>query len=53
MWRLAVALGWFATAVALSLLLGTADYILVAGLGLILFMALPGWAMVAAARREA
>ena len=52
-WRLVVALGWFATAVALSLILGTADYILVAGLALIFFMAVPGWAMLSSAKREA
>ncbi len=52
-WRLGVALCWFSTAVALSLLLGTATYILVAGAALILFMALPGWVMLSMARREA
>ena len=52
-WHLAVALGWFATAVGLSLLLGTVDYILVAGLALILLMALPGLIMLSTARRAA
>jgi hypothetical protein len=52
-WMLGVALGWFASAVALSLLLGTATYILVAGLALLLFLAAPGWVMLRAAKREA
>ncbi len=52
-WTLAVALGWFAAAVALSLLLGTATYVLVAGLALILLMAAPGYAMMRLAAREA
>jgi hypothetical protein len=52
-WHLAVALAWFATAVALSLVLGTTTYVLIAALALIFLMALPGYAMLRAARREA
>ena len=53
LWTLVVALGWFATAIALSLELGTTDYILIAGFALILFMAAPGLILMSTARREA
>ena len=53
LWLLVVALGWLAVSVAMSVLLGTTTYVLVAALALLVLMALPGLAMVAAARRQA
>ncbi len=44
-WRLAVALGWFATAIGLGLTLASSAYLLVAGLGLLAWMAVPGAVM--------
>lgn len=52
-WRLWIGLGALAWAVVLGALIGTTTYILAVGAGLLLFMALPGWIMMRAARRAA
>jgi hypothetical protein len=52
MWLLAVALGWYATAIWLGFVIGTPMYVLVLGVALILLMALPGFALVRLAKRQ-
>lgn len=52
-WLLAVALGWFASAILLSVCIGSTTYILVAALSLFLLMALPGFVMMRLARAGA
>lgn len=50
-WHLAVALGWFATAVAMAVsVMSSAFYIFFAGAGLWFCMALPGWVILRNAR---
>lgn len=44
-WMIATAIGWFAAAVAMGLLIGSATYALVAGLALMLLMVGPGLIM--------
>jgi hypothetical protein len=53
LWMLAIGLGWYATAITMAVLINTLDYALVAGLALLLFMALPGLVMMRLARRSA
>src|SRR5438105_2964256 len=50
-WLLAVALGWFASAILLGFLIGTTTFVLVAALVLFGFMALPGLVMMRLAQR--
>ncbi len=56
LWRrlpvLGVALGWFAAAFIMAAAPGVATFIAIAGLAMLLLMALPGWAMLRAAQRE-
>lgn len=52
LWLLAVALGWFATAILLGFLIGSIpEFVLVCALSLWLFMALPGYVMMQLAKR--
>lgn len=52
LWLLAVALGWFATAIVLGFLIGeVAEFVLVCALSLVLFMAVPGYVMMQLAKR--
>lgn len=51
-WRLAVALGWFAAAVGLAAGPGDASFIAIAGLAMLLLMALPGWVMMRTAKGD-
>jgi hypothetical protein len=51
-WRLAVALGWFAAAVGMAAGPGVAGFIAIAGLGMLLLMALPGWIMMRTAGND-
>ncbi len=50
-WLLAVALGWFASAILLGFLIGTTTFVLVAALALLGLMALPGLVMMRLAQR--
>jgi hypothetical protein len=50
-WGLVVAAGCFATAIACSALINTPEHWLAMGLGLLLFVAVPGWLMMRRARR--
>jgi hypothetical protein len=53
-WLVLVAVGWFAAAIVMAASVGSIGlYVLVAGLGIWLCMALPGWALVRSARRAA
>jgi hypothetical protein len=52
-WRLWTGLGALVCAVVLGALIGTSAYILAVAVGLLLFMALPGWIMMRLARRVA
>lgn len=51
LWLLAVSVGWFASAIAAALLVGTLNYVLLVGFALIAFMALPGAYMMHLARK--
>jgi hypothetical protein len=51
-WRLAMALGWFAGAVAMVLSPSAPYFIAIAGLAMLLLMALPGAIMIHEARKE-
>jgi hypothetical protein len=52
LWLLAVALGWFASAIVLGFYIGSpAEFVLVCALSLVLFMALPGYVMMQLAKR--
>jgi hypothetical protein len=53
LWHLLVALGWFASAIGMAFLFGTADFVLLAGMALIVLMAVPGAALMRLARRSA
>lgn len=50
-WGLLVAAGCFATAIACSALIETAEHWLAMGVGLLLFVAVPGWLMMMRAHR--
>ena len=52
-WLAVVAIGWWASAIAMGCLLGTLDFILVAAFALIAFLALPGAYMMHLARKPA
>ena len=52
-WLGVVAFGWWASAIAMAILLGTLDYILVAAFALIAFLAAPGAYMMHLARKPA
>lgn len=51
-WLLGVALGWYATAVALGFVVGQPAYVLILGIALLLLMALPGYALVRLAKKH-
>lgn len=53
LWLGVVALGWFATAVGLGLTLATSSYLLIVGLGLLAWMAAPGFVMIRLAHKGA
>jgi len=44
-WLLAVGLGWFATAVVMTITIGTSESVLIMAAACFLLLALPGWAM--------
>jgi hypothetical protein len=50
-WLLAVALGWFGSAILAGFLIGTETFVLICALALLLFMALPGYVMMQLAKR--
>lgn len=52
LWLLAVAVGWFASALAAGLLVGTLAYVLVVALALLAFMAVPGAYMMHLAKKN-
>ncbi len=52
-WLAVVALGWWASAIAMGVLLGTLDFVLVAAFALFAFLALPGAYMMYLARKPA
>lgn len=51
LWLLAIALGWFLSAIALALTIATSLYILIMTFALLAFMALPGAILIQLARR--
>lgn len=51
-WLGTVAVGWFASAIALGLTTHSATYILVASISLFTLLAIPGWVMMQLARKE-
>jgi len=53
LWLVVVAGGWFASAIALGLLVGTTNYVLACGIALIIFMTVPGFYMMRLARQVA
>ncbi len=53
LWYGAVALGWFATAIGMAFTIGTSAYVALVGLGLLLFMALPGYILLRTAPKGA
>ncbi len=52
LWLAAVSAGWFASAIALGVLVDTLAYALIAGIALIIFMGLPGAYMMHLAKKS-